>query len=195
MAREIHDTLAQTFTGVIVQLEAAKDLLVSRPDIVQTRLTLAADLARQGLNEARRSVRALRPEALESGSLLEALQRLIHQMTNGIPIQTSVSLEGTPYPLPGDVEENLLRIAQEALTNALRHANPQNIKIELIFETDTFYLRISDDGDGFDPQVFQASSFGLLGIQERARRIGGQFDLTSKPGQGTAIIITLPKSS
>lgn len=197
MARDIHDTLAQAFTGIIIQLEATKRKIGAvQLEAAQTHITRARSLATAGLCEARRSVRALRPEALESHNLPNALRHLAEQMACDATIQISVRIEGTPYSLPVEVETNLLRVGQEALTNALRHAQAQTIRLELLFEAASVHLQIVDDGQGFDPQSQVTSAgFGLIGMQERSQHISGQFILTSRAGQGTAITVSVPISS
>ncbi|XGV94758.1 MAG: GAF domain-containing protein [Leptolyngbya sp. BL-A-14] len=193
MAREIHDTLAQSFTGVLAQLEAAKRKLDPLPlETVQAHFARARNLAVSGLAEARRSVRALRPGALESHDLPTALQHLAEQMDEDTATQISFQLEGEPRSLPTEVETNLLRIGQEALTNALRHAHAQTIQLKLLFEPTTVYLSIEDDGQGFDLQQQAVDhGFGLIGMQERSERIDGQFSLISEPGQGTTVTVMI----
>lgn len=201
IAREIHDTLAQGFTGVIVQLEAAKGVLATQPETAQAHLNRAGELAREGLQEARRSVWCLRPEALESQDLPTALLRTVRQMTYGTPIKVEVCVEGTPYKLPTALEQNLLRIGQEALTNVLKHAQAQTVQLNLRFETislesgcaNAIHLQISDDGQGFNPQQQQThAGFGITSMQERSQQLGGQFNLTSHLGNGTIVTVTLP---
>jgi signal transduction histidine kinase len=180
MARDIHDTLAQSFTGIIMQLEATKNL--TNPDCshLQTSLECMGELARLGLAEARRSVRALRLEALETADFPTALRRLLHQSTSSTSICATLAIEGTTRPLSPLVEENLLRIAQEAVTNAVRHGNAQAIALQLVFEPATIHLQIRDDGNGFDPCSTRLSGFGLLGMQERTQQLHGQFHLISQ---------------
>ncbi len=193
IAREIHDTLAQGFTGVIIQLEATKRKISSAQlEAAQTHITRARSLAAEGLCEARRSVQALRPEPLESRNLPGALCHLAEQMTCAPTTQITVGIEGSPYALPVEIEINLLRIAQEAVTNALRHAQAQTIHIKLSFESAAVHLQITDDGQGFDPESqLMNRGFGLIGMQERSHHLGGQFTLTSSIGQGTKIIVTI----
>jgi PAS domain S-box-containing protein len=133
MAREIHDTLAQSFTGILAQVGAAKQILADDLEATQTHLDLIKELARTGLVEARRSVVALRPQFLEEGNLQSALHRLIAQIrTAAMDTTLYYEIEGTVYSLPTEVESNLLRMGQEALTNAIRHANADEIRVQLI---------------------------------------------------------------
>jgi len=193
LAREIHDTLAQAFTGVSLQLEAAKGILHQQPEKAQTYINQAGNLARQGLSEARRSVRALRSQALETDALSDALQKTLVKMTEGTPLQPQFQLQGTPVALPDDLQLNLLRIGQEAITNALRHAHAQTLSLTLTFAPRQISLHIVDDGRGFDLQsLVDVNGFGLVGIRERSSRFDGQLQLTTNPGQGTTIEVTIP---
>jgi two-component system, NarL family, sensor kinase len=193
MAREIHDTLAQTFTGILAQVGAANQVLTDDLEATQAHLDLIKELARTGLSEARRSVIALRPQLLEEGGLQSALHRLVSQIRSAA-IDTTLydEIKGTAYALPPEVESNLLRIGQEALTNAIRHANADKIRVELIYEFDQFLLRVKDNGQGFGVGSLPSpEGFGLLGMSERAERIGAQLTIESQPGQGTEIIVTV----
>ena len=200
MAREIHDTLAQAFTSIIIHLEAASLKLTTDLEAVQTLLQTGSSLARSGLAEARRSVEALRPQALENSDLYSALQQLTKQMFSYTETQVNCNLIGSAYPLESIVENNLLRIGQEALNNALKHARASEIRIELVYERclrrakpSRFTLRIKDDGQGFvmneDMNKDSLNGFGLLGMTERAERIGAQLTIQSAPGWGTEIVI------
>jgi PAS domain S-box-containing protein len=193
MAREIHDTLAQAFTGILAQVGAAKQVLTDDVEATQAHLDSIEELARTGLVEARRSVVALRPQLLEEGSLQSALHRLVAQTRTAANDTTLYyEIEGTVYALPIEVESNLLRIGQEALTNAMRHANADEIRVELRYDRDRVCLRVKDNGQGFGVGCIPAAEgFGLLGMSERAERIGAQLTIGSQPGQGTEIIVTV----
>jgi signal transduction histidine kinase len=132
MARDIHDTLAQGFTGVIMQLEAAKGA-AARGDCgdTATHIERAGDLARSSLGEARRSVRALRPRSLKDGTLYMALEDLLKRMSNGIDLNAELRIEGEQRAIPPHWEEGLLRIAQESLTNTIKHAQARNFRVTL----------------------------------------------------------------
>jgi PAS domain S-box-containing protein len=192
MAREIHDTLAQAFTGILAQVGAANQVLTDDVEATRAHLDLIKELARTGLTEARRSVVALRPQLLEEGSLQSALHRLIAQ-TRAAAMDTTLhyEIEGAVYALPTEVENNLLRIGQESLTNAIRHANADEIRVQLVYG-DQVCLRVKDNGQGFGVGSMPSSEgFGLLGMSERAERIGAQLTIRSQPGQGTEIIVTV----
>ena len=150
LARDIHDTLAQGFTGVIVQLEALEDAIACcRRKEANEHLRRAGDLARQSLNEARRSVHALRPQALQRGNFWEALKGIVKNTTAGTALHTTFNLRGKLRNLPQYWQENLLHIGQEALTNSLKYAHPRNFETRLIFNTKELRLELRDDGDGF----------------------------------------------
>ncbi len=193
MAREIHDTLAQAFTGIGMQLEAANRFLTTKPDQTRSCIARAHKLAYSGLAEARRSVWALQPEAAEYSDLPTALRRIVEQLTAETFMRAKVWVQGTPRPLPPDFGMNLLRIGQEALTNALRHAQAQVVNITITYEPHQIQLCVQDDGQGFDPQQQAShSGFGLMGMQQRAHRLGGTLTIISQPGSGTQVSAVVP---
>jgi len=195
MARDIHDTLAQGFTGVIVQLEAAGEAMSqSRTARVSDHLNQAGELARESLREARRSVQALRPQALEGKQVSEALKDLIEKMTRGTTVHAEFTLQGNQQKLPPEWEANLLRIGQEVLTNVLRHARASTFNVLLVFDSREIRLNLRDDGCGFDPKR-RHEGFGLQGMRERAEGMGGQLSIESANGKGTMISIVLPLAS
>ncbi|MEH1844789.1 MAG: AAA family ATPase [Nostoc sp.] len=190
MAREIHDTLAQAFTSIIVHLDAASQRLKLDPDAAQSHLKTGRVLARSGLADARRSVEALRPQILEEGDLYSALERFMTQMFYLTPVRVVCTTIGEPYALPNEVEVNLLRIGQEALTNAFKYANASKICVELRYERSQFVLQIEDNGQGFESSSLSIGrGFGLLGMTERAQRIGAELTIVSHLGQGTEIVV------
>lgn len=192
LARDIHDTLAQGFTGVIIQLEAAADATSGGlAKEAGEHLKRAGDLARESLQEARRSVQALRPRALQEQDLWEALDHLLRKMTAGTALRTQFKVIGTLCSLPADWEENLLHICQEVLTNALRHAQASEFDARLTFTADEIRLDLRDNGRGFDPSA-RSDGFGLLGIGERVEQMGGKLTIDSIAGQGTRTLIVLP---
>jgi signal transduction histidine kinase len=192
MARDLHDTLAQGFTGVIVQLEAAKGAIAKGlPAEFGQHLSRASNLARESLNEARRSAQALRPQALAEKNLGEALQAMLSKMTAGTSLRTSFLITGAPWPLGSLAEENFLRIGQEVLTNALRHSQANLFDVKLAFELAEARLEMRDDGIGFDPGALN-EGLGLVGIKERAEMIGGRVAISSTKGSGTSVTVSLP---
>ncbi len=195
MVRDIHDTLAQGFTGVIVQLEASADARVrglSRE--ADAHIERAKDLARESLGEARRSVRALRPQGLESGDLNEAIEVLIRRTLAGTLVEAEFVVSGQPRRLPNDCEENLMRIVQEVLTNMLRHARATRFEASVDFTAADVRLVLADNGQGFD-RTSKSEGFGLLGIEERVAEMGGLLTIDSKPAAGVRVSIVLPHGS
>ncbi len=193
MAREIHDTLAQSFISIRMQLEAATRLLSRKPEQAQACITFAQDLAKSGLAEARRSVWALQPEAEDYRHLSTTLEHFAAQQTTETSIPIEVAIVGTLYALPPDIGMNLLRIGQEALNNAIRHASAQTIHLTLIYAPNQIQLQIQDDGQGFDPQLELGSGgFGLMGMQQRSDRLGGTFTINGQSGHGTEVKVIVP---
>ncbi len=192
LARDIHDTLAQGLTSVIVQLEAVEEAMAQRvPAKAEEHLTRAGELARESLQEARRSVRALRPQSLEEKDLCEALRGLIEKLTTGTNVRADFIMQGEPRDLPLEWEENLLRITQEVLTNVLRHAQASKFNAEIAFGGGELRLRLSDNGSGFD-LAGRHDGFGLQGMRERVEGMGGQLAIQSAKGAGTTVGIVLP---
>jgi PAS domain S-box-containing protein len=192
MARDIHDTLAQGFTGVIVQLEAAEDAIACcRRNEANEHLQRAGELARRSLSEARRSVHALRPQALQRGNFWEALKGAVKNTTAGTALHTTFNLRGKMRHLPLAWQENLLHIGQEALTNALRYAHPRNFETKLTFNAKELRLELRDDGDGFKVKD-RHDGFGLAGMRERVEQMGGTLKISSAHGKGTDVLVTLP---
>jgi PAS domain S-box-containing protein len=191
MARDVHDTLAQGFTGVILQLEAGESAAsLGLAAEAAERHARAAAMARACLAEARRSVMALRPRALEHQDLAMALGELVSRMTDGTAVIAEFTLCGALPPLPPGLDETLLRVGQEALTNALRHAGAQHLSMRLVIDADELRLEVQDDGRGFDP-IAPSDGAGLTGLRDRVAGIGGRLDIDSGPGAGTTIAVTV----
>ncbi|MFE1554229.1 sensor histidine kinase [Streptomyces sp. NPDC058734] len=201
LAREIHDTLAQGLSSIQLLLRAAERALSEDPAAAVPPSSAAAALghiarareaAQDNLAEARRFVRALTPPDLEHGSLAAALERLC----SGAPgPRVRFSVSGTPRALPTPYEVALLRIAQSALANVVRHAGAGRAEITLTFMDSSVTLDVVDDGRGFDPAGVAAGGdggFGLPAMRARAESLGGLFTVESDPGQGTAVAVTLP---
>ncbi|MEV7120476.1 sensor histidine kinase [Kitasatospora griseola] len=187
LAREIHDTLAQGLSGIVL---LAREAAAALPDAPSPALPLLREIeqnASTNLAEARRFVHALTPPALDDTTLADALRRL----ADGA--DAAFHLDGEPYPLPVEAEVALLRLTQEALANAVRHAAAQHIAVTLGYLDDTVTLDVYDDGTGFDPATAPApGSFGLHGMHERIAALGGTLTVESTPGEGTAVAATLP---
>ena len=197
LAREIHDTLAQSLLTLTFQLRAARGLVASDPQRAEAELLGAEANARTALEEARRSVWNLGPAALETGSLIEALQGETDPRRAGIPCRLVVS--GATRPLAADAQLALLRVAQEAIANARKHAGCSQVEVRLEFREPGVALMVADDGAGFDPAILDrgptpTGGFGLSSMADRLRRLGGQLEITSAPeaGSGTTIVASIP---
>jgi signal transduction histidine kinase len=192
LAREIHDTLAQGFTGIVLQLEAAEQAIDDDPGSAQEHLNKARSLARESLNEARRSVWALRPQVLEQHTLATTLRQQLDEFTRDTGISEDFDTTGEERELPADIEDALLRIFQESLTNIKKHADAEHLEVRLDFTDDTVRLLIGDDGSGFDTSVSKEGRFGLISMRERVKLIGGSIEIRSEKGKGTHIEVTSP---
>ena len=193
MARDIHDTLAQGFTGVIIQMEAAEEALLEQDSKhAMGHVRRARELARDSLGEARRSVHALRPQALEKAGFADALKAIIKNTAADSSLRADFRVKGEPRKLPPAVEENLLHIGQEALTNALKHAHATTFNARLSFDSDAVSLELRDNGDGFIADGIDGGGIGLIGMKERADQIGATFSISSEPGMGTRIVTVSP---
>lgn len=191
MARDIHDTLAQGFTAVIIQLQAAEDAKARGLGAeVDKHLQRARQLARDSLNEARRSVRALRPQVLEDATFWNAMKGLVRNATAGTEFRTTFKLRGKARDLPQLWQEHLLHVGQEALTNTLRHAKATHFETQLCFTKNEVRLELKDDGRGFVLKERHDGS-GLIGMRERAERIGGKLEVRSALGLGTTVTVLL----
>lgn len=194
LARDLHDTLAHGLTGVTVHLEAAADARSKGlADEAWAHVTRAGLHARDGLRETRRSLRALRPLGLEGRTLGEALNGLFAKMTTGTTLTAALVVRGTPRQLPEAWEDHLLRIAQEVLTNSIRHGRARRFDARLTFADDGPSLDLTDDGIGFALET-NHDGLGLLGIRERVELMGGRLSIQSRAGAGVAISISLPRT-
>jgi signal transduction histidine kinase len=220
MAREIHDTLAQGLAGIITQLQAAERAGQAGPESERQRhLTAAIELARESLAEARRSVLALPPEALQPGHVTDALSDVARRWTGLNRVEAQFTVTGTARPLAPETELVLLRVAQEALANVAKHARAGRVGLTLSYMEDLVTLDIRDDGIGFTaegdaagaspaaaeqpawssrsggtagPDAQLAGGFGLMAMRERVEGIGGTVEIESEPDSGTAISASLP---
>ncbi len=150
LARDVHDQLSQTMTGLLLQLEAAGHALLLGADRCRPYLVRAAELAREGIAETRRTVQGLRATALDDGNLVQALEAIAHRLTEGTLVQVEVGQMGSPFALPRSVEDDLFRVGQEGITNALRHGHAHRIEVFMTWEEDGVRMSIRDDGLGMD---------------------------------------------
>ena len=195
IAREIHDTLAQGFVAVSVQLQVASRLLGNSPAVAQQHLAQAQELVRTGLDDARRAIWELRSQGAQENDLASKFIKMANRLTGSSAIEARVRISGTYRPLPAHTEDQLLRVAQEAVTNAVRHAQAAHIDIQLRFEEKNVELIVEDDGCGFsgDAPSMREGHYGLTGMRERAEQIGGKLTVNSEAGQGTRIRVEVPQ--
>ncbi|HWA88244.1 MAG TPA: histidine kinase [Opitutus sp.] len=195
LARDLHDTLEQTLTGIALQLDATAKLFARDPGSSHRHLELARNWLRQSQVELRRSIWDLRSRELEQFDLANALRQSAEHLVTGTDIQLEFATRGDKRPLSEVVEENVLRIGQEALTNIAKHARATRIGLALDFGRDALALRIEDNGIGFDHAPTPApgdNHFGLLGMSERAKRLAARLAIESAPGRGTVVALEVP---
>jgi signal transduction histidine kinase len=194
LARELHDTIAQGFTSVVMQLESAEQALTERPDDAREHLEKARRTARENLGEVRRTVSALRPELLEGSSLSQAVARAVEAWSEAAGIAAETRITGDAMTLTGETEVNLLRVTQEALNNIAKHARASQVVVSLSYLGDTVTLDIDDDGVGFAGRAgpWADGGFGLIGMRERIASVGGELSVESAPGEGTTIAVSVP---
>ena len=197
IARELHDTLAQGLAGTGIQLDAALSVLPREPEAAQEHVALGRAMVRSTLGEVRRSIWVLRTQTSKRGDGLgSVLSESLQQLTSDTRLVPRIRLTGEPRELAPEVERNLLRIAHEAVTNAVRHSGAETLEVELSFAHSAVHLRVRDDGRGFDPQPWltrhRGDHFGLVGLVERVRGLGGELDVKSGAGLGTDIVCRLP---
>jgi signal transduction histidine kinase len=193
IAREIHDNLAQEMLGISVQLELVTRMMAVSSETARTHLDRARVLVRNSIAEARRYVWDLRSQALEKNDLPTALNEAARRLTAETSVQAQVQVSGTFRPLNSSLEDNLLRIGQEAINNAVKHAQAERILINLNFDAKNVQLSIRDDGHGFDALAQKTEGrFGLVGMRERAEQIGGRLSIRSENGSGTVVIVDVP---
>jgi signal transduction histidine kinase len=195
LAGEIHDTLAQGFTGIVLQLESARGEMDVAPARVRPHIEMALRIARESLTEARRALWALRPEILDNEPFPEALRRVVRSWseTSGVPAEAAVT--GIPRALAAPVEVALLRSAQEALANVAKHARARRLSVTLSYMDDEVAMDVQDDGCGFDPATPRGGGFGLLSMRERVESVGGSLSVESAPGEGTTLAVQIPLGS
>lgn len=197
LAGEIHDTLAQGFTSIVMHLEAADPLLADDLAGARKHIEQARQTARESLGAARQVLWALRPDVVQHELLDQALERVAQRWSSesGIPVATEVS--GVQQPLPAAIQATFLRTAQEALANVLKHAHASRVNLTLTYMEDEVILDVQDDGRGFDPtqtarQAELEHGYGLIALQERAAQLGGSLQIESAPGEGTTLVLALP---
>lgn len=194
ISREFHDSLEQHLTGLAIQLEAVAVRIGDAPAETRRLVDIARQMVRHGHDEARAAIWELRARALSSGGLIAALEELLPLVASGSSTRIEVESKGDCSALPPSIEHHFLRIAQEAVTNAIKHSGATHVRIAVEVSGGDARLVVSDDGCGFaanTPSPGERPRFGLMGMRERAARIAGQFDLQSRLQQGTAVIVTV----
>jgi signal transduction histidine kinase len=194
IAREIHDTLAQGLSAIAMHVELVRDYAAQFPPAAAEHLEQVRDLVRGTLADARSSIWNMRAQVLEDGDLADALGGVLRQLGEGRGLKTELQVNGARRRFAPVTENNLLRIGQEAIANAARHAQAQRLTVTLDFAPREFRLTVRDDGRGLDPNQAPSprGSFGLMGMRERAAQLGGKLEVESAPGQGTRITLTVP---
>ncbi len=195
LARDVHDNLAQGLAGITVHLEGALDIIAGDPDEALTHITRARDQARSSLEQARRSLLALRPEILERADLPGSLEQIAAELCRDASIKVQVVVRGKRRRLPVEIEENLLRIGQEAIANAVGHGAPRHVRVEVGYHTNRVRLDIEDDGRGFDARPRgRFAGLGVSIMKGRAASIGGTLDIRGELGKGTRVEASVPVS-
>ena len=193
LARDLHDTLAHSLAALSVQLEALRTLVVHDPAAVQDALNDVTTLARNGLEESRQAIQALRTDPLKTLGLVGALRSTLEAFQARTGVQADLSVAGQEPDMMDEEAQALFRIADEALINVERHAAAQQVTVRLAFGSDRIDLVVRDDGVGFDPAAVDPDHYGLTGIQERAAMIGAMLEVHSRPGRGARIWCSLER--
>ncbi len=194
LAREIHDTLVQEFAGILLHLEAAKGSDDGEWCTNSECLACARELAKCGLEDARRMLLNLRPKSLEGATLPDALQQLTERFSRDCGINCTFRATGRAHDLPVEVQDELYRVAQEALCNVRKHSRATCASLSLCYGSDVAVMKIEDNGQGFATIEHQAGGhgYGFSTMRERAHRLGGRVPINSAPGQGTEVTISVP---
>ncbi len=199
IARELHDTLLQSFQGLLLRFQTASNLLPKRPDEAKQRLDSALGQAAQAITEGRDAVQGLRSSAVETNDLASGIIAIGQELRDDRPAAPAptidLEVEGAPRDLNPIVRDGAYRIAGEALRNAFRHAQALRITIEIRYDRQQFRLRVRDNGKGIDEATMRrghAGHFGLHGMRERAEIVGGRLEVWSKHDVGTEVELSIP---
>jgi signal transduction histidine kinase len=190
MGAEIHDTLAQGFTSLLMLVRGVRSSFVSNPEAALQLLDVAEQTAQDNLDEARALITNSRPAPLQDAAITAALERLTTQFGRDTGLEASIEVLGTPRPLDPALDVVLLRTAQESLANVRKHAHASLVRLQLRYTDNNVSLEVSDDGTGFDSTEL-APGFGLSGMQARANQVGGQVEVVSNLGEGTRVQVSL----
>ncbi len=191
VARDVHDSAAQTLSGIVMHLECAEEACNPRQEEVLLHIRRTCELARLTVRELRRSLLSLAGSQIEAKDLTESIRGLVGQFQGDTPIRLDFSVSGSPRRLDAIVEENLFYIAHQAISNAIQHSRADCMRMSLVFRERDVRLQAIDDGRGFKASA-PSSGFGLASMRERGRQLGGAFKLTSRPGKGTRIEVGVP---
>jgi signal transduction histidine kinase len=191
LANELHDTLAQSFAGIGFQLQAISKAIPAEHHELREQLDLARALVRHSHKEARRSIEPMSQETLQENDLLSSLDNSARTMVEGGSVNVNARTTGTPHPLPPKMAGSLLRIGQEAIANAVRHADPGHLDISIAYENGFVRLAVKDDGCGF-VKSGALLGFGLRGMRKRAAVLSAKLEIVSQPGEGTLVEVTAP---
>jgi len=194
LAQELHDTVEQTLAGIAMELDTSVKLYEKNPQDALAHLELSCDLMSRSQLEVRQSIWNLRRLVQEHFDIASAMLENARQLLAGTNLQVDLQVQGEVRPLPEVIEENFLRIGREAIVNVIKHAQATTINIRLAFEPRRVVLEIADNGRGFVPGQAAGPDeghFGVLGMAERIKRLGGKFDLISAPGKGTSVKVEI----
>jgi signal transduction histidine kinase len=208
IARDLHDTLLQSFQGLMLRFQVAHDEIPAQAVSARKTLEHALDQAAQAITEGRDAVQGLRSSTVETNDLARAIgalgeelaggEELVGDESNSDRVESFVEVEGTPRDVHPILRDEIYRIAGEALRNAFRHAQARRIEVAIWYGERQFRLRVRDDGKGIDPEVLDAEGrsghWGLAGMRERAELIGGQLEIWSQQGSGTQVELSIPAS-
>lgn len=192
LAKDLHDTLAQGSTSVLLLLQAARKALHGDMSRCEQHLVLAEETTRENLREIRSLVAALTPAELDGASLPAALERLTSRIGRELDVAATMTTTGEHRRLAPDCEVALLRVTQEALANVRKHAEATTVSVSLDYSPDDVRLSVTDDGRGFAPSARLAGGFGLDGLRSRVRHAGGSLDIHTSPGNGVTVLVRLP---
>jgi signal transduction histidine kinase len=200
IARDLHDTLLQSFHGLMFRYQAARNMLPRRPEEAMQALDRALEGTEKAVAEGRDAIHNLRASTTVTNELAQAVTALGSEMSHGMPANAAgfrVVVEGSPHHLHPILRDEVYAIAREAVRNAFRHAQAQDIEVEITYDASSFRLRVRDDGGGVDPAVLaegRTGHYGVPGMRERAKRIGGKLEVWAETGVGTEVELSIPRS-
>jgi signal transduction histidine kinase len=187
IAHEIHDTLAQCFVAILLQLQAAEELVQSAPHLSAACLKRVEELARRGLQEARSSVLSIAGDGARYRNLNTVLEETVARYKERNSSVIHLEIKGEIFSLPAELGLNMARVCQEALANVERHASASKVTVTLTYDHPIVTMRVIDDGVGFHPDKVGDSGYGLIGLRQRAHRIHADLEISSEPGEGSSI--------